>query len=159
MDNTLNEFRGQKYSPLEITFVENKAIVTDYFDKAKGEKTGLKIGDAIETVDNKTIDEIIKEKLELTPASNYPTQLRDLARDLLRTNKNSLNVTYWDGNQKVSTQIETFKPTDINLYAKYQKRDTCFKVISSDIAYIYPGSIRNEHLPKIMDEVFYDKRV
>jgi hypothetical protein len=153
MDNTLNEFKGKKYSPLEITFVENKAIVTNYFDKAKGEKTGLKIGDAIETVDNKTIDEILKEKLKITPASNYPTQLRDIARDLLRTNNNSLSVTYWDGNQKVSTQIETFKPNDINLYAKYQKRDTCFKLISSDISYIYPGSIRNEHLPKIMDEV------
>jgi hypothetical protein len=157
MDITLNEFRGQKYSALEITFVENKAIVTDYFDKAKGEKTRLKIGDAIETIDNKTIDEIIKEKLELTPASNYPTQLRDLARNLLRTNKNSLNVTYWDGKQKVSTQIETFNPTDINLYSKFQKRDTCFKVINSDIAYIYPGSIKNKYLPKIMDEVFKTK--
>lgn len=153
MDNTLNEFRGQKYSPLEITFVENKAIVTDYFDKTKGEKTGLKIGDAIEIIDNKTIDEIVKEKLKLTPASNYPTQLRDIARNLLRTNENSLNITYLDGKQKVSTQIETFNPTEINLYAKYQKRDTCFKVINSDIAYIYPGSIKNEHLPKIMDEV------
>jgi len=154
MDITLNEFKGKKYSPLEITFVENKAIVTDYFDKAKGEKTGLKIGDAIETVDNKTIDEILREKLKITPASNYPTQLRDIARDLLRTSNNSLSVTYWDGNQKVSTQIETFKPNDINLYAKYQKRDTCFKLISSDISYIYPGSIKNEHLPKIMDEVY-----
>jgi bifunctional DNA-binding transcriptional regulator/antitoxin component of YhaV-PrlF toxin-antitoxin module len=157
MDNTLNEFRGQKCSPLEITFVENKAIVTDYFDKTKGEKTGLKIGDAIEIIDNKTIDEIVKEKLKLTPASNYPTQLRDIARNLLRTNKNSLNITYWDGKQKVSTQIETFNPTDINAYAKYQKSDTCFKVINSDIAYIYPGSIKNEHLPKIMDEVFKTK--
>lgn len=153
MDNTLNEFRGQKYSPLEITFIENKAVVTDYFDKAHGEKTGLKIGDVIESIDNKTIDEIIKEKLNITPASNYPTQLRDISRNLLRTNKNSLNITYWDGKQRVSTQIETFNPTDINLYAKYQKRDTCFKVINSDIGYIYPGSIKNEHIPKIRDEV------
>lgn len=153
MDNTLNEFRGQKYSALEITFVENKAIVTDYFDKVLGEKTGLKIGDAIEIVDNKTIDQIIKERLKVTPASNYPTQLRDIARNLLRTNKNSLDITYWDGKQKVSTQIETFNPDYINLYARYQKKDTCFRVIHSDIAYIYPGSIKNEYIPKIMAEV------
>jgi hypothetical protein len=65
-----------------------------------------------------------------------------------------LDITYWNGKEKVSTQIETFTPTEINLYAKYQKRDTCFKMLNSDIAYIYPGSIKNEDLPKIMNEVF-----
>lgn len=152
MDNTLNEFNGQKYAPLEITFIENKAIVTDYFGKQSGEKTGVKIGDAIEIIDNKTVDEIVKEKLPLTPASNYPTQLRDIARNLLRTNKNSLDITYSSGNEKASAQIETFYPDEINLYAKFQKKDTCFRVINSEIAYIYPGSIKNEYLPRIMNE-------
>ncbi|MFZ6010035.1 MAG: peptidase S41 [Bacteroidota bacterium] len=156
-DKTLAEFKGQRYSPLEITFVENRAVVTDYFDKQQGEKTGLKIGDAIETIDNKTVDSIIKEKLPLTPASNYPTQLRDIANDLLRTNKNSLDVTYWNGKEKVSTQIRTFASAEINLYAKYERKDTCFKMINSDIAYLYPGSIKNEYLPTIMDEVFKTK--
>jgi len=157
MDSTLTEFRGKKYSPLKITFIENKAIVTDYFDKAEGQKTGLKIGDAIEIIDDKTIDEIIKEKLEFTPASNYPTQLRDIARSLLRTNKESLDITYWNGQKKISTQVATFSPDQINLYAEFQKRDTCFKMINSDIGYIYPGSIKNEHLPKIMNEVYKTK--
>jgi hypothetical protein len=150
-DYTLYQFWGKQFSPLEITFIENKAIVTGYFDKIQGEKTGLKIGDAIEAIEGKTVDEIIKEKLPLTPASNYPTQLRDIAKNLLRTNKSSLEVLYWNGNQKVSTQIETFYPNEINLYAKYQKPDTGFKMLNSDIAYIC--SIKNEHVPKIMNDV------
>lgn len=152
-DNTLSEFRGRKYAPFEITFVEDRAIVTDYFDKNEGEKTGLKIGDVIETIDGKKVDQIVKEKLELTPASNYPTQLRDIAGNLLRTNGDHLDITYSNGQQKVSTRVATFQPNEIKLYAKYQKRDTCFRVINSDIAYIYPGSIKNAYLPKIMTEV------
>jgi C-terminal processing protease CtpA/Prc len=152
-DNALNQFKGNKYSALEITFVEERAIVTDYLNQVLGEKTGLKIGDAIETIDNRTVNEIVKEKLPLTPASNYPTQLRDIARDLLRTNKESLDITYWNGKEEVSTQIQTYNSTEIDLYTKYHKKDTCFKMINSDIAYLYPGSIKNEYLPAIMDEV------
>jgi hypothetical protein len=156
-DLVLDEFKGHHYAPLEITFVENKAIVTSYFGKGYGEKTGLKIGDAIESIDNKTVDEIIKQRLPLTPASNYSTQLRDIAGNLLRTNKNSIDITYWNGKEKIAAQVETYSPSTINLYEKYQKRDTCFKMINSDIAYLYPGSIHSRHLPAIMDHVFKTK--
>lgn len=152
-DKALNEFRGQRYAALEVKFVEDKAVVTNYFDNANGEKTGLKIGDVIESINNKTIEEIVTNQLHITPASNYPTQLRDIAWSLLRTNDKSLNITYSDGKKSVSTQVETFSPNEINLYAKYQNPDTCFKVINSDIGYIYPGSIRNAYVPKIMEEV------
>lgn len=153
MDYALNEFKGEKYTPLEVTFVENKAVVTDYFDKALGEKTGLKIGDVIETVGNKTVEVIIKERLALTPASNYPTQLRDIGNSLLRTNDSLLDVTYSREKKQQSAKLPTFRPSDIGVYSKYSKKDTCFKMLSPEIAWLYPGSIKNAYLPKIMSEV------
>ena len=153
MDYALEEFKGEKYTPLEITFVENKAVVTDYFDKLLGEKTGLKIGDVIETVGNKSVDDIIKERLPLTPASNYPTQLRDIASSLLRSNDSLVDVTYNDGTKKLSAKLRTFPPREIGAFAKFQKKDTCFKMLDPNIAYIYPGNIKNEYLPGIMSEV------
>lgn len=149
----LNEFKGKNYAPLEITFIENKAVVTDYLEKTEGEKTGLSIGDVIESIDTKTIEELIKEKLPITPASNYPTQLRSIASNLLRTNEDSLNITYWNDEEKVTKQIKTFHPSELNFIDKYQKKDTCFKLINKDIAYIYPGSIKNKYLRDIMKEV------
>jgi C-terminal processing protease CtpA/Prc len=150
MDEALNNYRGKNYAPLEITFVENKAVVTYYFDQSLGEKSGLKIGDVIVSIDNESVEDIVKEKLPLTPASNYPTQLRDIGRDLLRTNKATLDIKYRRGTKKLSAQIETLGPKEVNIYSKYQKIDTCFKLINSDIAYLYPGAIKNEFLPKIM---------
>ena len=151
MDYTLDEFKGERFSALKITFVENKAVVTDYYGKSLGEKTGLKIGDVIETVGGKKVDEIIKERLSLTPASNYPTQLRDIARSLLRSNDSLLSVTYHNGKGTQPAKLKTFRPMEIGVYSP--KEDTCFKKLPNEIAYIYPGSIKNEYLPKIMDEV------
>ena len=152
-DNTINNYKGDKYAPLEITFVEDKAIVTSYFDNSLGKKSGLQIGDVIEFIDGKSVEEIIKEKIPLMPASNYPTQLRDIARDLLRTNKSTLDIKYWNGKERSSTQIETSYPYFFSNYEMRQKVDTCFKLIDPQIAYLYPGIIKNEYLAKIMAEV------
>lgn len=151
--NTFNEYRGRRFAPLEISFVENQAIVTGYLDNTKGEKTGVRVGDAIEAVDGKTVGEIVRERLPLTPASNYPTKLRDIARNLLRTNDSSLDITYWNGERKVSARVETFHPSELDYFRGNQRRDSCFTMITSDIAYLYPGSIKNEYIAEIMKKV------
>ena len=156
-NETLENYRGLKYAPVEITFVENKAVVTDYYDTISGVKTGLKIGNVIESINNKSVEDIVKERLPLTPASNYPTQLRDIAPNLLRTNDTVLNVGYTDGVMHFNTKIKCVAASKVNLYKKFYKKDTCFKLINKDIAYIYPGSIKNEYLPKIMPEVLKKK--
>lgn len=150
MDYMLDEFKGERFTPLKITFVENKAVVTDYFDKSLGEQTGLKIGDVLEAVEGKNVDEIIKERLPLTPASNYPTQLRDIARSLLRSNDTLVSITYHNGKSKHAAKLKTFRPVDIGVYEA--KSDTCFKKLTTEIAYIYPGTIKNEYLPEIMEQ-------
>ena len=157
MDYLLDEYKGERFSPLEVTFVENKAVVTNYYNKSLGEKTGLKIGDIIETVEGKAVDEIIKQKLPLTPASNYPTQLRDIASSLLRTNDTILNITYNNGTKKVAGKLKTFRAADIDIYSRFQRKDTCFKKVTPDIARIYPGTMKNEFLPVIMKEVMHMK--
>jgi hypothetical protein len=153
MDNVLEQYKGERFTPLEVTFVENKAVVTNYYNKAFGEATGLKIGDIIETVEGKRVDDIINQKLPLTPASNYPTQLRDIASSLLRTNDTILNITYRHGAKEISGSLKTFKPAEIDVYSRFQKKDTCFKKVTDNIAWIYPGSIKNEYLPVIIKEV------
>ncbi|MGB3079913.1 MAG: S41 family peptidase [Saprospiraceae bacterium] len=156
-DDVLSNYKGINYAPLEVSFIENKAVVTDYFDQDLGEKSGLKKGDIIEAVDNRRVDEIINEKLQYTPASNYPTQLREIANDLLRTNDSLLTIVYNHDGVSSPKQIECFGSRKINPYMKYQKRDTCFKLITPDIAYIYPGTIKNDYLPAIMPEVLKTK--
>jgi hypothetical protein len=149
----LQAYKGNYYAPVEVKFIENKAVVTNYSNKLYGEKTGLKKGDIIISINNKSIENIIKEKLPVTPASNYPTQLRDIARDLLRTSDSILDITYKRNNSISPLKIKCFTPKEINLYENYGQRDTCFKLLTPEIAYIYPGTIKNAYLPEIMNKV------
>ncbi|MGD0755476.1 MAG: S41 family peptidase [Bacteroidales bacterium] len=152
-DLTIQQYKGTSYAPVAVKFIENKAVVTGFVDKNRTNVTGLQIGDIIESVNNKNVDKIVEEKLPITPASNYPTQLRDIARDLLRTNDSVLNITFKRNNSMNSLTIKCYSPNEIKLYESYYKKDTCFKLITPEIACIYPGTIKNKYLPEIMKEV------
>ena len=156
-DPAIENYRGNNYAPLEITFVENKAVVTGYLHKELGPKTGLQKGDIIVSINGKSTDSLVKEKLPFTPASNYATQLRDIAINLLRTGDTVLNITYQHGNSIHSTSLACYQIARINLYQKYKRQDTCFRYVTPDIAYIYPGTIRRAYLLDVMPEFMNTK--
>lgn len=152
-DPVLQPYKGKYYAPLIVKFIEEKAVVTGYNDKLSGEKSGLQKGDIILSINKKPIDLIIKEKLPITPASNYPTQLRDLARDILRSNDSISEITYKRGSVESSLKLKLMSQKEAGLLSGTTKRDTCYKLLTPEIAYIFPGSIKNVYLPKIMNEV------
>jgi membrane-associated protease RseP (regulator of RpoE activity) len=152
-DHNVENLKGLKYAPLEVKFVEGKAIVTDYLDKVLGEESGLKVGDIILSVNGTTVQEFVATRLDITPASNYPTKLRNISMDLLRSNDDTLNIAFMSGAQRKSSLIKTFSTNEINVYSKFQRKDTCFRMLQPNISYIYPATIKNEFLPTIMKHV------
>ncbi|MCE7060835.1 S41 family peptidase [Dyadobacter sp. CY343] len=153
----LNKFFGEKYAPAQLTFIENKPVVTDYYNAALGEKSGLKIGDIVEKINGKSIAQLIKEKLPHSPASNYPTQLRVLSSNLLRTNDTTISVSIRRNNKVQDLVVPAFGTDKINIYANFNKADTCFKMLSPDIAYLYPGKWKNTYMSKLTPEISKSK--
>lgn len=152
-NQAINNYLGMRYAPLDLTFIENKPVVTGYYDKKLGEETGLKIGDVISHVNNKPIDEIVKQKLKYTPASNYPTQLRNISSQLLRTNDTIIKIEFVRDDKTQTLDLKTFDKNEIKITSKYESTDTCFKLINANIAYINNGTVKKDYLPKIWNEV------
>ena len=154
-DETLEKYRGLNSPPVGVTFVEDKAVVTKYWDEVLAEKSGLKIGDVIETINNRKVSDIVKERLVLTPASNYPTKLRDIARYLLQTNENFLTIKYKRGNVTKEIQLECYPKDKLNVNPGelFSRSIPPFKLIEPDIAYLYPGSLKPKEITRIIPEI------
>jgi C-terminal processing protease CtpA/Prc len=152
-NQVLNNHFGLRYASVELTFIESKPVVTGFYDEKLGKETGLEIGDVISVIDNRLVVEIVNERLKFSPASNYPTKLRDIASNLLRTNDSIINIEFIRIDRTESKTLKTVSSKEINLYSKYQVTDTCFKLINKDIAYINNGSLKREYLPKIWKEI------
>lgn len=154
-DEALDKYRGVNSAAVGVTFVEEKAVVTRYWDQALGEKSGLKIGDVIESINDKKVSDMVKERLELTPASNYPTKLRDITRTLLQTNENVLKIKYKRGAATGEVQVECYPKDKVktNFGEMFKKSIPSFKLIGTDIAYLYPGSLKAGEIAQLIPEI------
>ncbi|GGA78669.1 S41 family peptidase [Ornithinibacillus halotolerans] len=151
----IEEFWGNHYSPFIVRFVENKLVVSDYYDDTLGEETGVAIGDVITKINNEPVEEIVEQKLKYIPASNYTTQLRDIARKLLRANDDVLNIEVNRDGRAVNVTIELYPPSELGItdYNPYQLNKDYFQLLDSNIAYIYAGSMENEYIPEVTSQI------
>ena len=149
----LNNYFGLRNASVKLTFIESKPVVTDFFDEKLGKATGLEIGDIISAINHRPVEEIVKESLKYAPASNYPTKLRDISSNLLRTNDTIINIEFIRDGRRQGKTLSTYSLKDINIFKKNKVSDSCFKFINKDIAYINNGSLKREYLPKIWKEI------
>lgn len=151
-NEVLNKYFGTKYADVQLKFIEQKPVVTDYFDTSLSKETGMDIGDIITKINVKSIQNIIDEQLKYTPASNYTTQLRDLAKKLLRSNDSTIDITFLRNGTSHNATLKTYALDARLLYEKsFETPDTCFKMIGDDIAYINNGSLKQKYLPELWE--------
>lgn len=149
----LNYHFGLRYAPMEVQFVENKVVVTDFHDHKFGEETQLKIGDIITTINGEAEEERTKKMFKHWPASNYPTQLRYISKNFLRTNDSTISLQIKRGNEIINKVIKTYSLKEINLINRFYPSDTCFRMINPEIAYINNGTFKNSYVPEIWNKI------
>lgn len=147
---SLEKYFGERYSPVKLTFAENKPVVEGFYDENLGTQTGLKKGDVITEINGENVDTIIKRSLKYLPASNYPTQLRDISRKLLRSNAETINLTILRDGKTEEKTIKTYAYSDIKI--KKEPKEF-FKMLDGNIAYVYMGSVNVDLLPEVFEKI------
>lgn len=129
--------------PADISFVEDKAIVVN----SKNDQ--LKIGDILLKIDGEPIEQIITRKLPYISASNNSSKFRDLAFELLVTNKERLYVEF-DRNGKQQSDFITCIPYDKRyaLSRMQQNKPLINYVEPFNILNLYLGSQEGGSIPK-----------
>ncbi|OFY44985.1 MAG: hypothetical protein A2X18_13655 [Bacteroidetes bacterium GWF2_40_14] len=156
-DNSLRKYIGVNYSPVAVKFIEGQLVVTDFYNEVLGKETGLQKGDIIAKINKEPVSKIASKKSKYAPASNIPTKLRILADQLLRSNDSTINITIKRDGTFTDKVLKTYSSSKINFSEYWQKNDSCFRYINTDIAYLNPGRIKNSYLPDIMKEVLKTK--
>jgi hypothetical protein len=151
-DSNIENYWGKYQAPILTKIVEGKLVVTGIVKIKDSVKPEIDTGDIILSIQGRSPENLINDRLPLTSASNYPTQLREICADILRTNDTIIEVKY-ERQQNVKTAMIKCYPYNYNWFSgKFQKKDTCFKYVANNIVLIYPGNIKNEYLSKIMPQ-------
>ena len=148
-NSVLDTYFGENIAPLKIKFVENKAVVVKLEDEFKD--ANVKVGDVILAINGTKVQDWIKNNLKYFPASNYPTQLRDVSRKILRSNDNSVQLTIENKSEIKDVTINAIK------YKYFNEEPISHRIINDNIGYIYPGTLKKGEIKEIMDK-FLEKK-
>jgi len=157
--NKVREWKGEKYPPVRVKFIENQLVVTDFFNEEHKTIMGLIIGDVITHIKGQPVADLVEERMPYYPASNQPTRLRDIAIDILRSNDSTINITYQKNGTARVIDLPVFKREDLNYYGWYrpEPEGKSFKKLSDGIGYITLKNIKPEDIPLIKEQ-FADTR-
>lgn len=150
----IDVWKGEYYAPVHVRFIENKLVVTDYYNEELKNSIGLKIGDVITKINDITVERLITEKKKYFPASNTPTRLRDISADLLRSNSKEIKIEVISDDSKTQTRtLKLYSKGHLNIYKWYRRNnDKSYKMLVNNIGYVTLASIKEEDIPIIKNE-------
>ena len=144
IDPLLTDYFGPNAAPFEVRHVEDQIVVTRIFEESAYD-AGIELGDIIIEIDNVPVGDRIASLKPHCPASNDPTQMRDVCRKLLRTSKENITVS-------ILGKGELSFPADASQRANYRRMDVeSHMKLAGNIGYIYPGSLGRGTIGEIMD--------
>lgn len=146
--------KGLLFSPVNVRFIENKLVVTDYYNINLRSQVGLEVGDIITSINGKSIKTIIKENEKYFPASNQPTRLRNMSRDILRSNSKFISINYIRNGKELEKNLPLFTRQEIKINEWYRGNPNkkSFKLINDNIGYITLKNIKKEDIELIQKE-------
>ncbi len=128
-----------------FTFIENNPVVSDFTTLERSKESQLRVGDIILEKNDVAAKQLVELMLSYTPASNKPTQLRNIKSQLLATNEASIKL-------KISRNdsiLEVVEPTPCKFIHMEPKTPSCnYSSISKDVGYVYMGNIKVNQLPE-----------
>jgi C-terminal processing protease CtpA/Prc len=150
----INEWKGANYPPVNVCFIADKLVVIDYFNPELKEEVGLKIGDVITKINKVSVEQMIKDRANLYPASKHPTMLRNMALDFLRSNSKEIEIEFISDDSKVQIrQLRLFPKDSLNYYQLNKKTDEqSYKMLDNNIGYVTFNSIKEKEVRKIKKE-------
>ncbi|ANI90081.1 hypothetical protein A9P82_12790 [Arachidicoccus ginsenosidimutans] len=137
-----------KAIPVQTSFIENKCVVTGYYQDSLEIKNILHRGDIIDSINGISIDSVIQRYSPYIPASNYPTKLRELIApmfNVLRGDEDSMTLYITRNKQSFNLCLPLLTDSQITKAAYYTKdvvhKPVC-SVISNNIGYLCPQDMQ-----------------
>jgi len=165
--NKILDEKGTYYPPVHTIIVEGKLVVTDFYTDDVKENSemskflGLNIGDVITTIDGIATNKLIAERLPYYPASNHSTKLRDIAPELLRSTKSTIEITFVRNNKSKTIKLALFPNSELSRFFLYRKEkdSKSFKLLDNNIGYITLKNIKKEEISVIKKEFINTKGI
>jgi C-terminal processing protease CtpA/Prc len=145
--NKMFDYFGDKFTPFDVTFIDDKAVVVGFKNDSLSKNDDIKLGDVITKVDGRTVGDLINENLKYAEGSNKPAILKNIYWAVLNGKTETFEIEFNRDNKISSKTIKRYKYQDLKI--KYVDQEK-WKLLEGNIGYIDVKNIKDEELPSVM---------
>lgn len=149
--NNVQKIRGEFYPPFNTQFVENKLVVTEYYNPELQEVSKIKVGDIITHIEHEPVKTIVDNMSAYYPASNEASKLRNISGDILRSNNKEISIDFMSNDQKHQHSLSLYEKENLNMRWYNWTDEKCYKMLDGNIGYITLKTITADDVPIIKD--------
>jgi carboxyl-terminal processing protease len=154
-----SRYFGKYYPSFKCKIIDDKAIVTDFWNDTLAKENDIRYGDVIIKLNNRDIADVIKERLNYIGASNEPTKLQRLSPVLIKNNADSCMITY-ERNGLISTKIIKLYPFKRFHYNWHETSNSAVcKEIEGNIGYVNMGALKRKQVDSVMKIMMNKKAI
>ena len=148
-------FFGNKWIPAALKIIEDKAIITGFYNDSLAKINDLRVGDVISKINGKKISEILSENFKYVPGSNVASKIRNtLFKIVVLGRSDSLSIYLErDGNFQ-NKKIARYNFDTLNYKRDKEKSMEKWKILEGNIGYIRMENIQIKDNLKAAEALF-----
>lgn len=148
---------GFKFPPFYFKIIDDKAVVTGFFNDSLCKANDIRKGDVFLKVNDISIKDILYKLSKYIPASNEAVKRRNAVWRIFNGNTDTVNVEFERNGAVASKMLRRYLFTDFN-YRLKPPVDT-FKILDGNIGYINMGLLVKQQVKYVMKKLEHTKAI
>ena len=145
----MTDFFGEYMMPAYCEVIEDKVVITRFFNEAFAEKDDLRIGDVITKIDGQSLEDIFFNRSKYITGSNIPRKRHNSYHAIFKGSTDYVTIEYIRDNQTKTKKVSRYLYGDFNYKPKVSTE--CFKILEGNIGYVNMGVLTIEEVPTVME--------
>jgi C-terminal processing protease CtpA/Prc len=148
IDNQL----GKRSIPAKVRFIEGNIVISDYYDKIILDSSALKIGDQVLQINGEETQAIFDRIKPYIAYSNEASLYRDLSKNSLKTNQDSIRLLIRRSNKCFYISLPTYESRDLLTRERKSKQELSTIKYNDSTLYVQCKYVDTAKLRKILFE-------
>jgi C-terminal processing protease CtpA/Prc len=152
----LENYFGKNWLPVSVKIIDDKAVVTGFYNINYAQMDNWEIGDAITKINKVDISDIYNDSKDLVNGSNEKAKQRMATFKLFRSNEESIEITVEKNGKSIDKSVSLYP---LNEMKERNFNRLKWKILEDNIGYINLGLLRVKEVRDIVENLSNTKSI
>lgn len=147
--NKIHDYFGRKYIPVKFNLIENKAVITGFYNDSLAKENDLRLGDILEKENENDVLKKMIETRKYVNGSNNNTKAKNYDFVIFNGSTDSIKITINRNGTKLLKTVGRYDEKKLNSQKEIIPEK--FRLLGNNIGYINMGVLEMDDVEKMMD--------